>query len=83
MSIELVNLGFDNMMVFSKAIAIVSPTSAPIKRSIRKGKADGKVIDVTNGRRTKTVIFTDNGTIILSAIAPETIARRVNGSKAE
>jgi regulator of extracellular matrix RemA (YlzA/DUF370 family) len=76
MDIELVHIGFGNILAISRAIAIASPNSAPTKRIIHEGKNNGKVIDMTSGRRTKSVIFTDSGHIILAALAPETIANR-------
>jgi regulator of extracellular matrix RemA (YlzA/DUF370 family) len=77
MSIELVHIGFGNILAMSRAIAIASPNSAPTKRIIHEGKNNGKLIDMTSGRRTKSVIFTDSGHIILAALAPETIAARL------
>jgi len=60
----------------SRVIAIASPNSAPIKRTIHDGRNNGKLVDMTSGRRTKAVIFTDSGHIILAALAPETIMSR-------
>jgi regulator of extracellular matrix RemA (YlzA/DUF370 family) len=77
MSIELVHIGFGNILAMGRAIAIASPNSAPTKRVIHEGRNNGKVIDMTSGRRTKAVIFTDSGHIILAALAPETIASRL------
>src|SRR4030067_160968 len=77
MSIDLVHLGFGNILAMSRAIAIASPNSAPTKRTIHEGKNNGKVIDMTSGRRTKAVIFTDSGHIIWAALAPEPIASRL------
>ena len=74
---ELVHIGFGNILAMSRVIAIASPNSAPTKRIIHEGKNNGKVIDMTSGRRTKAVIFTDSGHIILAALAPETISSRV------
>ena len=76
MSIELVHVGFSNIIVINRVIAIASPNSAPTKRTIQESRNDGKLIDMTNGRRTKAVIITDSGHIILSALTPETIAGR-------
>ena len=76
MSIELVHIGFGNILAMNRAIAIASPNSAPTKRIIHDGKNNGKVIDMTSGRRTKAVIFTDSGHIALAALAPETISSR-------
>ncbi len=81
MSIELIHIGFGNILAMNRAIAIASPNSAPTKRIIHDGKNNGKVIDMTSGRRTKAVIFTDSGHIVLAALAPETIASRLQASK--
>ena len=81
MSIELVHIGFGNILAMNRAIAIASPNSAPTKRTIHEGRNNGKVIDMTSGRRTKAVIFTDSGHIILAALAPETIQSRLYVSR--
>jgi hypothetical protein len=81
MSIELVHVGFGNILAMSRTIAIASPNSAPTKRIIHEGRNNGKVIDMTSGRRTKAVIFTDSGHIVLAALAPETIASRFQSSR--
>ncbi len=77
MVIELVHVGFGNVLAMNKVIAISSPNSAPTKRAIQEGKNKGLLIDMTNGRRTKAVIFTDSGHIVLAALAPETITGRL------
>ena len=76
MSIELVHVGFSNIIAVNRVIAIASPNSAPTKRTIQEGRTKGLLIDMTNGRRTKAVIITDSGHVILSALTPETIAGR-------
>ena len=76
MSMELVNVGFSNIIVANRVIAIASPNSAPTKRAIQESKSEGKLIDMTNGRKTRAVIITDSGHIILLALTPETIAGR-------
>ncbi len=76
MSIELLHVGFGNIIAVNRVIAIASPNSAPIKRTIQEGRSREKLIDMTNGRRTKAVIIQDDGHIILSALTPETIAGR-------
>ena len=80
MGIELVHVGFNNILVMNRVVAIASPNSAPTKRAVQEGRNKGLLIDMTNGRRTKAVIFTDSGHIILSALAPETIAGRLQTS---
>ena len=77
MVIELVHVGFGNVLAMNKVIAIASPNSAPTKRAIQDGKSKGLLIDMTNGRRTKAVIFTESSHIILAALAPETITGRL------
>jgi regulator of extracellular matrix RemA (YlzA/DUF370 family) len=81
MNSELVHIGFGNILAMNRAIAIASPNSAPTKRIIHDGRGNGKVIDMTSGRRTKAVIFTDSGHIVLAALAPETIASRLQSSR--
>ncbi len=81
MVIELVHIGFGNILAMSRVVAIASPNSAPTKRTIQEGRNKGQLIDMTNGRRTKAVIFTDGGHIILAALAPETIAGRLQASR--
>ncbi len=76
MVIELVHVGFGNVLAMNKVIAIASPNSAPTKRAIQEVKNKGLLIDMTNGRRTKAAIFTDSGHIVLAALAPETITGR-------
>ena len=71
-NMQLINIGFGNLISASRVIAMVSPDSAPIKRLIQDTRDTGKLIDVTCGRRTRAVIITDSDHIILSAIQPET-----------
>jgi regulator of extracellular matrix RemA (YlzA/DUF370 family) len=76
MDIQLINIGFGNIVSANRVVAIVSPESAPIKRIISDAKDRGQLIDATYGRRTRSVIVTDSSHIILSAIQPETVAHR-------
>ena len=77
MAMDLVHVGFGNVLAMNRVIAIASPNSAPTKRTVQEGKNKGLLIDMTNGRRTKAVIFTDSGHIVLAALAPETITGRL------
>ncbi len=81
MDVELVHIGFGNILAMNRVIAMASPNSAPTKRTIQEGRNKGLLIDMTNGRRTKAVIFIDSGHIILAALAPETIAGRLQVSR--
>lgn len=76
MDIQLINIGFGNIVSANRVIAIISPESAPIKRIIGEAKDSNRLIDATYGRRTRAVIITDSNHIILSAIQPETVAHR-------
>jgi len=81
MDIRLINIGFGNIVSANRVIAIVSPESAPIKRIISDARERGQLIDATYGRRTRAVIITDSGHVVLSAIQPETVANRFVTSK--
>ena len=74
MDIKLINIGFGNIVAANRIISIISPESAPIKRIIQEARM---LIDATYGRRTRAVIVTDSGHIILSAVQPETVANRL------
>ncbi|MBA7587625.1 Extracellular matrix regulatory protein A [subsurface metagenome] len=79
MVVELIRVGFSNILAMNRVIAMAPPNSLPIKPINQEGKY--KVIDMTNGRRTKAVIFTDSRYIILAALTPETIADRLQASR--
>ncbi len=75
---QLVNIGFGNIVSANRIIAIVSPESAPIKRMVQEAKDKGTAIDATYGRRTRAVVITDSDHLILSALQPETVASRLD-----
>ena len=77
---KFINVGFGNMISAGRIVAIASPDSEPIKRLVRDAKDDGRVIDVSCGRRTRAVIITDSEHVILSAIQTETISNRLENS---
>lgn len=74
---SLINIGFGNIVLSEKVVAVISPESAPIKRVIREAEEKGKLINATYGRRTRAVLVTDSDHIILSALQPETISNRL------
>ena len=78
---SMTNIGFGNLVSASRIIALVSPDSAPIKRLVQDAKDGGIAIDVTCGRKTRSVIVTDSGHFILSALQPETLKRRLDGEE--
>jgi regulator of extracellular matrix RemA (YlzA/DUF370 family) len=78
---KFINIGFGNMVSAQRIVAIASPDSAPIKRLVQDAKEDGRVIDASCGRRTRSVIVTDSEHIILSAIQTETITNRLTSDE--
>ena len=74
-----ISIGFGNMVAAHRVVTLVSPDSAPMKRLIQDAREAGRVVDVTCGRRTRSVILTDSDHVILSAIQAETISNRLNG----
>ena len=74
---KFINIGFGNMVSAGRIVAIASPDSEPVKRLVRDAKEEGRVIDVSCGRRTRAVIITDSEHVILSAIQTETITNRL------
>ena len=75
---KFINIGFGNMVSAGRIVAIAAPDSAPIKRLVQDARDDGRVIDVSCGRRTRAVIITDSEHVILSAIQAETITNRLS-----
>ena len=77
MNFNLLNIGFGNMVMGEKVVAIISPESAPIKRLMQEARERNTLIDATFGRKTRSVLIMDNSQVILSALQTETIAHRI------
>lgn len=75
---KLVNIGFGNVVSSDKVLSVVNPDASPIKRLIAHAKEQERIIDATQGRKTKSVIFTSEHILILSALQTETITKRFN-----
>jgi regulator of extracellular matrix RemA (YlzA/DUF370 family) len=75
---KLLNIGFGNSVVSSRVVAIVSPSSSPMKRLREEAKDEQRLIDATQGRRTRSIVITDSNHVVLSAVQAETIAQRFN-----
>ena len=73
---RLVSLGFGNLVVAARIIAIVDPASAPMRRLREDARQEGRLIDATQGRKTRAIVVTDSNHVILSAIQAETIGQR-------
>ncbi|WP_370640681.1 DUF370 domain-containing protein [uncultured Bilophila sp.] len=71
-----INLGFGNFVVASRVVSIVNPASSPMRRLREDAKAEGRLVDATQGRKTRSIIITDSNHVILSAILPDTLGQR-------
>ncbi|MCM8783859.1 MAG: DUF370 domain-containing protein [Candidatus Omnitrophica bacterium] len=74
---KILDIGFNNSVVLDKVVAVVSSEAAPMKRLRAEAKRQGKLIDATNGRKTRAIIITTSDHVILSGINPETLAERI------
>lgn len=74
---ELLQVGFGNVVVAGRLVAIVAPDSLPVRRMVRDARDRGLLVDASRGRKVKSVLVLDNGTIVTSALHPSTIARRL------
>lgn len=75
--LKLLNIGFGNSVVSTRVIAIVNPGSSPMRRMREDARNENKLIDATQGRKTRSLIITDSNHVILSAIQPETMSQRM------
>jgi len=77
---KFISLGYGNSVAVDRVVALVSPDSAPVKRLMQDAKEMGRIIDVSCGRKTRSVIITDSEHVILSALTTEKIALRLEGN---
>lgn len=77
----LMNIGFGNVVSTEKIVAVISPDSAPAKRLVQRAKETERIIDATQGRRTRSILIMDGNQIILSALQPDTLTGRFNGKE--
>lgn len=78
-----INVGFGNMVNTEKIISMVSSDAAPIKRMIQTARDDGKAIDATCGRKTRTVLVMESGHLVLSALTTETVSLRCQNKEGQ
>ena len=74
---RLLNIGFGNLILASRVVAIVNSSSSPMRRLREDAKEQGRLIDATQGRKTRSIIITDSNHVILCAVQAETIGQRV------
>ena len=75
--LKLLNIGFGNSVVSTRVVAIVNPGSSPMRRLREDARTDNRLIDATQGRKTRSLIITDSNHVILSSIQTETITQRL------
>jgi regulator of extracellular matrix RemA (YlzA/DUF370 family) len=80
---RLINIGFGNAVKISRILAVVNPGSSPIRKLKDEARRERKLIDVTEGRRTRGIIILDTGHLVLSSVQPETINQRLAALEAE
>ncbi|EFQ23640.1 DUF370 domain-containing protein [Aminomonas paucivorans] len=81
--VKLVHVGFGNLVVGERIVALIGPASAPIKRLKEEAAKEGRLVDATQGRKTRAILVMDSGHVILSALHPETLAHRFEGEGEE
>ena len=77
-NIDLVSIGFGNIVSAARIVALVGPDAAPVKRIVQDAREHRMLIDASCGRKTRAVLMMDSGHVVLSALQTETIARRLN-----
>ena len=60
---RLLNIGFGNVVNTDKIVSIITPDSAPAKRLIQKAKEEDRIVDATQGRRTRGIILVDGNKV--------------------
>ncbi len=80
---KLINIGYGSMIAAERVIAVLEPDSAPIKRIIQEAKDRAMLVDASYGRKTRSVLLMDTDHVILSALAPDSLAVRWTESKEE
>ncbi len=83
MSRTVVNIGYGNMVMTSKVVAVLSPDSAPMRRLKDEARERKMLLDATQGRKTRAIIITDSDHVILSAVQVETLMQRFSGQEDE
>ncbi len=78
---SLINIGYGNIVNLDMMVAIVTPDSAPAKRLVKNARASGRAIDATHGRKAKAVLVMENGSVVLSALTPDTLMSRFKNFK--
>lgn len=73
---RLINIGYGNYVPASRIVGIINPASSPMKRLRDDAKAACRLVDATQGRKTRSIIITDSNHVILSSLQPDTMSQR-------
>lgn len=76
-ALRMLNIGYGNVVASQRVVSVVSPQSAPMKRLREQAEKRGKLVDATQGRRTRSILILDTDHVVLSAVNPETILTRL------
>jgi regulator of extracellular matrix RemA (YlzA/DUF370 family) len=77
LALRMLNIGYGNVVASQRVVSVVSPQSAPMKRLREQAEKRGKLVDATQGRRTRSILILDTDHVVLSAVNPETILSRL------
>ncbi len=83
MTNKFINIGRGNMIAAARIVAVLTPDSSPVKRLIQDAKEDGRAVDTTAGKKTRSVLLADTGHVILSGLSADTVSARLNGAASE
>ena len=79
---QIINIGRGNFVIAGRVVAIVNPSSAPMKRLREDARDAGRLVNATQGRKTRSILVTDSNHVILTAVAPETLSQRFSPEEA-
>ncbi|MDR0466981.1 MAG: DUF370 domain-containing protein [Deltaproteobacteria bacterium] len=79
---QVINIGYGNFVLAGRVVAIVNPSAAPMKRLREEARDAGRLVDVTQGRKTRSILVTDSNHVILTAVQTETISQRFSQEEA-
>ena len=74
---QLLNVGFGNMVMVNRVLSVIHSGSSPSRKIRELAKKAERLIDVTEGRRTRSIIILDSNHVVLSSVQPDTIAQRI------
>lgn len=73
---DVLNIGFGNVVILSRLVAILVPGPNPVRRLREEARKAGRLIDATHGRKCRAILVCDSGHLVLAAVQPETLCQR-------